>query len=91
MKGPKMNGSGFLLQGDLNAWLGPTILPGDTKPQNQNGKHLVKFVESNKLVIVNTLPICNGTTTWSRIRKGKQLSSTIDFYVVCGRVHHLCN
>ena len=66
----KREGNGFLLQGDLNAWLGPDILPGDTKQQNQNGKHLVKFVELNNLVIVNSLPICQGTTTWSRTKKG---------------------
>ena len=66
----KAEGNGFLLQGDLNACLGPAVLPGDTKQQNQNDKQLVKFVESNKLVIVNCLPICQGTTTWSRMRSG---------------------
>ena len=70
----KTEGNGFLLQGDLNAWLGPDVLPGDKKQQNQNGKQLVKFVESNKLVIVNCLPICQGTTTWSRMRKGTKLT-----------------
>ena len=78
--------SGFLLQGDLNAWLGPNVLLGDRKQQNQNGKHLVKFVETNKLTIVNTLTICLGAITWSRIKTRKKLSSTIDYYVVCGRV-----
>ena len=78
--------SGFLLQGDLNAWLGPNVLPGDTKLQDQNGKHLVKFVDTNKLTIENTLTICLGAITWSRKRNRKQMSSTRDFYVVCGRV-----
>ena len=82
----KTEGNGFLLQGDLNAWLEPAVLPGDTKQQNQNEKQLVKFVETNKLVIVNCLPICQGTTTWSRIRKGTKLTSTIDFFIVCQRV-----
>ena len=82
----KKEGHGFILQGDLNSWLGPDILPGDTKKQNQNGKLLVNFVESNKLTIVNTLPICKGTKTWTRIRQGVTLSSTLDFFVVCERV-----
>ena len=79
----KKEGNGFILQGDLNSWLGPEILPGDTKHQNQNGKLFVNFVESNQLTIVNTLSICKGTKTWFRIRQGVQLSSTIDFFVVC--------
>ena len=31
-------GKGFILQGDLNAWLGSDLLLGDQKPQNQNGR-----------------------------------------------------
>ena len=46
----------------------------------------MKFVETNKLTIVNTLPICLGATTWFRIRNGEQLSSIINFYIVCGRL-----
>ena len=44
------------------------------------------FVASNQLTIVNTLDICQGSTTWTKIREGKQLKSTIDFFVVCKRV-----
>ena len=32
----KSYGKGYILQGDLNAWLGPTILPGDIHKQNRN-------------------------------------------------------
>ena len=31
-------GKGFILQGDLNATLGPSIVPGDIHQQNENGK-----------------------------------------------------
>ena len=31
-------GKGFILQGDLNAWLGNKLLPGDPRAQNKNGK-----------------------------------------------------
>ena len=79
-------GKGFLLQGDLNAWLGPHILESDTKPQNLNGKMLVKFVENNCLTIVNCLPICQGTKTWSKTRLGMKLTSTIDFFIVCENI-----
>ena len=34
----KEEGKGFIVQGDLNAWLGPNIIPGDKRPQNKNGK-----------------------------------------------------
>ena len=79
----KNDGHGFILQGDWNARLGPEILPSDTKPANSNGKMLSEFVNSNRLIIVNTLDICKGSTTWSKIREGKELKSTIDFFVVC--------
>ena len=29
-------GKGFILQGDLNSWLGPNLLPGDLHSQNKN-------------------------------------------------------
>ena len=82
----KNEGHGFLLQGDLNSWVGPNVIKSDTKPQNQNGKMLVKFVKNNHLTIVNSLPICKGTTTWARTRLGVKLTSTIDFFIVCNIV-----
>ena len=82
----RREGIGFVLQGDLNSWLGPDILPGDIRKQNKNGKFFAQFVENNKLVIVNSLPICKGIITRSRLRQGELVQSTIDFYVVCQRV-----
>ena len=82
----KQEGNGFVLQGDMNSWLGQDIITGDTRKQNQNGNMFATFVKSNKLTIVNSLPICKGTTTWSRIKQGVKLSSTLDFFVVCERV-----
>lgn len=37
----RSEGHGFLLQGDLNARLGPEVIPSDTKPANANGKGLL--------------------------------------------------
>ena len=79
-------GKGFLLQGDLNCWLGPEILPGDIRKQNNNGRLFAQFVEKNNLTIVNSLPLCKGLITRSRIQQGQLIQSTIDFYVVCQRV-----
>ena len=31
-------GKGFLLQGDLNAWIGSETIPNDPRSQNNNGK-----------------------------------------------------
>ena len=36
-------GKGFYLQGDLNAWLGSEIIPGDPNIQNENGKLFNSF------------------------------------------------
>ena len=80
------DGKGFLLQGDMNSWLGPKMIPGDKRKQNNNGKRFAMFVKSNNLTVVNSLSICEGLITRSRMRQGKLIQSTIDFYVVCQRV-----
>ena len=79
-------GKGFILQGDLNAWLGSQILPGDCREQNKNGKLLSKFLQENKLICVNSLPLTEGVITRSRIYLGIEKKSTIDFFIVCERV-----
>ena len=60
------NGKGFILQGDLNSWLGPNLLPGDSHSQNKNGKHFSEFLCENHLTCVNSLPITQGLITRSR-------------------------
>ena len=79
----KAHGQGFILQGDLNSWLGPNLLPGDVRDQNRNGKRFQNFLEQNKLTCVNSLPITKGIITRSRKYLGVVRQSTIDFYVVC--------
>ena len=82
----KSYGKGYILQGDLNAWLGPVILPGDKHKQNRNGKLFSDFLRENKLTCVNSLPITQGLITRSRKCLNELKESTIDFYVVCERV-----
>ena len=80
-------GTGFILQGDLNATLGPNIIPGDPNPKNENGKLFQEFLLTNKLTAVNSLSLCKGVITRIRLLvTGKVESSSIDFYVVCERV-----
>ena len=80
-------GKGFILQGDLNATLGSTIIPGDKNPKNENGRLFEQFLLNNKLTPVNSLPLCKGLITRKRLlTTGKLESSSIDFYVVCERV-----
>ena len=59
-------GKGFILQGDLNAWLGKKIIKNDPRDQNKNGKLMEDFVERNELTVVNSLSICKGLITRSR-------------------------
>ena len=80
------SGTGFIVQGDLNSWLGPQLLPGDTRPQNGNGKLFQKFLEGNKLICVNSLPLTKGLVTRRRRYLKEMRESTIDFYVVCEHV-----
>ena len=82
----KEEGKGFILQGDLNAWLGLNIIQGDKREQNKNGKMFEEFFNTNKLTVVNSLPICKGVNTRVTKRKGKLVQCVLDFYVVCQHV-----
>ena len=82
----KACGKGFIIQGDLNSWLGSKIIPGDNHDQNRNGKLFQAFLEQNKLTCVNSLSLTKGLITRSRKYLGEIKESTIDFYVVCERV-----
>ena len=74
------------MQGDLNAWLGPRLLQGDTRELNANGKLFQKFLEENDLKCVNSLPLTKGIKTRRRKYLDKTIESTINFYVVCESV-----
>ena len=47
-----------------------------------NGRLFAQFVENNYLTIVNSLSLCKGLITRSRLRQGELIQSTIDFYVL---------
>ena len=85
-KSAENEGKGFILQGDLNSWLGKTHIKKDHREQNENGKLMADFLERNQLTVVNSLNLCKGTFT--RIRKRKDISekSILDFFVVCKRI-----
>ena len=86
-KSAQIAGNGFILQGDLNATLGQTMIPGDPNPKNENGRLFENFLLQNKLTTVSSLSLCKGVITRIRLLvTGKVESSTIDFYVVCERV-----
>ena len=59
----KKYGKGFVLQGDLNAWLGPKLIKGDVHEQNRNGKLFSLFFKEKSLVCVNSLPLTKGVVT----------------------------
>ena len=83
----KTAGSGFILQFDGNLWAGKSIIPGDPRPQNNNGRLFQQFLERNKnLSVVNALPLCEGSITRSRIKNGTKEQSVLDLFVVCSRV-----
>ena len=75
----KKEGKGFLLQGDMNAWLGSKIIKGDNREQNRNGKLFEAFLNTNNLTVVNSLPLCKGVITRQRMRQGKLVKSVLDF------------
>ena len=79
--------SGFVLHFDGNLWAGKNIIPGDPRLQNRNGKMFQNFLERHPhLTVVNSLKLCEGLITRSRLRNGKLEESVLDFFVICNRV-----
>ena len=79
-------GKGFILQGDLNSWLGKNIIPNDPRQQNENVTLMEDFVSRNHLTVVNGLYLCKGLITRTIQSKNTCEKSILDFFVVCGRV-----
>ena len=75
----KIEGKGYILQGDLNAWLGKNVIQNDPRPQNTNGKCMEDFLKQNRLTVVNGLELCNGVFTRIRKRKNIVEKSVLDF------------
>ena len=82
----KNQGKGFILQGDLNAWLGPEIIPEDPRKQNENGKFMAIFLKENNLTVVNSLDLCKGLFTRIQKRQGILMKGILDFFVVCNSI-----
>ena len=77
-------GAGLIIQFDGNLWAGNHIIPNDPRPQNRNGKLFEQFlIKNSHLTVVNSLDLCEGLITRSRIRDGKIEESVLDFFVVC--------
>ena len=81
-------GAGIILQMDGNCHLGPELLEGDINAQNANGKLFAEFLERNPhLVLVNSLPICEGLiNTMRKTTKGMEMSA-LDVFVVCDKIN----
>ena len=82
----KTQGKGFILQGDLNAWLGKNIISKDLRKQNENGKLMENFLTQNNLTVVNGLDLCKGVFTRIQKRQGIFVMGILDFFVVCNRI-----
>ena len=79
-------GEGFILQGDLNAWLGHNIILNDQRKQNENERMMEEFLKSNQLTVVNGSTLCKGLFTRVRNCKGILEKSILDFFVVCNKI-----
>ena len=81
-----IEGKGFILQGDLNAWLGNSLISKDPRKQNDNGKLMEGFMTRNQLTVVNGLSLCKGVFTRIRKTKNNTERGILDFFVVCNRI-----
>ena len=53
---------------DGNLWAGKDLIKRDSNEINNNGKHFKEFLEiDNYLTVVNSLSLCEGLITRSRI------------------------
>ena len=78
---------GLIIQMDGNLWAGDDLIKGDPNQMNNNGKHFKEFLKSHGyLTVVNSLSLCEGLITRSRITKIKTEKSVLDFFIVCDRV-----
>ena len=76
--------AGLIIQFDGNLWAGSELVPNDPRPQNKNGRLLKQFLEKNShLTIVNSLSLCEGLITKSRLCDGILEESVLDFFIVC--------
>ena len=79
--------AGLIIQFDGNLWAGQSIIPGDPRPQNRNGKLFEEFLHKNPhLSVVNSLPLCEGLITRRRLKNGVPEESVLDFFIVCPRI-----
>ena len=72
-------GKVFILQGDLNSWLGKNIIPHEPRQQNENGRLMEDFVSRNHLTVVNGLYLCKGLITRTIQSKNTCEKSILDF------------
>ena len=83
----KNAGSGLIIQMDGNLWAGSEIIKNDPRPQNSNGRLFKQFLNRNpNLTVVNSLNLCEGLITRTRICNGKLEQSVLDFFIVCNLV-----
>ena len=79
-------GKRFILQGDLNSWLGNKLIPNDPRQQNDNGRLMEQFLVKNQLTVVNGLSVCQGLFTRIRKKKDTCEKGILDYFVVCRRM-----
>ena len=78
---------GLIIQMDGNLHAGPNLIKNDPNTQNQNGKLFMEFLDRNKqLTVVNSLEVCEGVITRSRIVENKTEEAVLDFFVVNAKV-----
>ena len=86
VKRAKIEQKGYILQGDLNAWVSQKNIPNDPRQHNINGRVMEDFFIQKNLTVVNGLTFCKGVFT--RIRKGKNVTekSVLYFLVVSEQI-----
>ena len=82
----KLQNKGIIMELDANSKLGPDFIKNDKHEMSENGKLLLRLVQRNDLIVINSLDICEGLITRERITDKVNEQSTIDFIIVCRKM-----
>ena len=75
-------GCHVIMEGDINAKLGPKIIEGDPHEQSNNGALLWSLTTRNNLIVVNRMDVCEGVITRHRKTKFGDEKAVLDYFII---------
>ena len=81
--------AGLIIQLDGNLLAGKSIIPGEPRPKNRNGKLFEEFLKINpQLSVANSLPLCEGLIIRKQVKNNVVEESILDFLLYVPTFYH---